>query len=402
MKGSIIFNGNIRLETDFIQTFQDRILASNHSDPVVRDSKKVLLVTAAWQKREFYESHVKEALYDIGLDPAFDGSYDQNIQNLSVYHDFNTFKTHEPELYAAYHTKQEVIQQVKIFYREKNSGLIGILQRQLRNLKATFRGATLYKALTYNVAEASRQLEALGPWDLLFHYACQDIQASMASIRANDAQMLQVCKEIDDHFFATSGIQQNVRYQTMKKALEDRILSSNSIFIFGGHIAVLFNRLNFFKLKEAFVEALHRGTNFYTVSAGSLSLCEYLIVFDDNSTEWTGSSRMYDFEFFDQGFGIVSKVQMFPHCKDYIHMEDPDTVTYLAARFNLNLPVGLDEHSFLLMDTYTHKDKEYERFVSVGDDEGLYLFDLTGQVKVKRYGEELVLPGTRFYSPLAE
>jgi hypothetical protein len=361
MKGSIIFNGNIRLETDFIQTFQDRILASNHSDPVVRDSKKVLLVTAAWQKREFYESHVKEALYDIGLDPAFDGSYDQNIQNLSVYHDFNTFKTHEPELYAAYHTKQEVIQQVKIFYREKNSGLIGILQRQLRNLKATFRGATLYKALTYNVAEASRQLEALGPWDLLFHYACQDIQASMASIRANDAQMLQVCKEIDDHFFATSGIQQNVRYQTMKKALEDRILSSNSIFIFGGHIAV-----------------------------------------DDNSTEWTGSSRMYDFEFFDQGFGIVSKVQMFPHCKDYIHMEDPDTVTYLAARFNLNLPVGLDEHSFLLMDTYTHKDKEYERFVSVGEDEGLYLFDLTGQVKVKRYGEELVLPGTRFYSPLAE
>ena len=219
----------------------------------------------------------------------------------------------------------------------------------------------------------------------------------MEKIRENDAQMLRVCHEIDDYFFSTSQVAQDPLYQAIKKQLEERILSANSIFIFGGHIAVLWNRLNFFKLKEAFVEALSRGTNFYTVSAGSLCLCEYLVVFDDNSNEWTGSSRMYDYELFDQGFGLVTKVQLFPHCRDYIFMEDPDTIAYTAARFNRSACVGLDQNSFLMMETYRDGACEYERFSSVGKQEGLYVFQPSGEVKITQRGDELLLPGTRFY-----
>lgn len=397
MKGSIVFNGNIQLETDFIQAFHSQILSSQHQDPAVRASRKVLLVTAAWQKREFEEAHIKRALYQIGIQPQFEGGFDQNIQNLSIYHDFNFFKAKEPGLYWIYHSKQQVIQQVKLFYREKNAGLIRILQKQLAMLKQNFEGLSLARALAYDVSLGQTRLHFLKPLELLYHYACQDIQATMEKIRENDAQMLQVCHEIDDYFFTTSQVAQDPLYQAIKKQLEERILSANSIFIFGGHIAVLWNRLNFFKLKEAFEEALNRGTNFYTVSAGSLCLCPYLVVFDDNSNAWTGSSRMYDYELFDQGFGLVTKVQLFPHCKDYIFMEDPDTIAYTAARFNHSVCVGLDQHSFLLMETYREGAQEYERFVSVGQDEGLYVFKPSGEIHVKHCGDELVLPGTRFY-----
>ncbi len=386
MKGRIVFNGNIQLEQDFIHSFREALLDSQHQDLTVRDTRKTLLITAAWQKQEHDEQHVRDALHGIGL---------EHVENLSLYHAFNELRAADPDLYQVYHTKQKVVQQVKLFYREKNSGLIRILQNQLRLLRETFPDISLAQVLAYDVYSGQQTLGEYNPWQLLYHYACQDIQASIAKLREHDEHMLQVCHEIDDTFFANSGVLEHPLYHHIRHQLAERLLSANSIFVFGGHIAVLFNRLNFFRLKDVFVEALERGSNFYTVSAGSMSLCDYIVVFDDDSNEWTRSTRMADFELFDKGFGLVSKVQLFPHCKDYIAMEDPDTVAYTAARFNRSLCVGLDQRSFLQMETYTHNEKEYERFMSVGAREGLYVFGVDGKVTVKHTGEELRLPGTR-------
>jgi len=400
MKGRIVFNGNIQLETEFIQAFRSHLLDSLHSDPQVRDSRKTLLITAAWQKRELDEKHVRQSLQEIGIPAQVQDQ--ENIQNLSIYHAFNHLKQRDPKLYQRYHAKQQVIQQVKRFYREKNSGLIRILQNQVSLLRETFPQLSLAQMLRHDIAEAQSQLSEYNPWQMLYHYACQDIQASLQKLREHDQQMLAVCHEIDAAFFSSSGVQQHPLYQEIRAELQARILSANSIFIFGGHIAVLYNRLNFFDLKEIFHEALERGTSFYTVSAGSLCLCDYLVVFDEDSHEWTGSERMYDFELFDKGFGLVTKVQLFPHCRDYITMEDPDTIAYTAARFNRSLCVGLDQQSFLLMETYAHQQQEYERFLSVGQEEGLYLFQPDGRVEVKHYGEELSLPGTLPWSLRAQ
>ncbi len=394
MKGTILFNGNIRFETDFIEQFKNRILSSNHIDSKIVDSKKVLLITAAWQKREFKENHIKQALYDIGIQPSFKNGFDQNIQNLSIYHDFNRFKDHVPSIHSFYHTKQQVIQKVKEFYREKNSGLISILQKQLAILKEAFNNVSLHAVLSYDVQLTSNNLNSINQWELLYHYGCKDIQSTMKKLTENDDEMIKVCHEIDDYFFSNSNIQKNDTYKYMKEELEERILSSNSIFIFGGNVAVLYNRLNFFKLKDTFKQALDNGTNFYTISAGSLSLCDKIIVLDDNSNEWAGKN-MYDYELFDVGFGLVKKVQIFPHCRDYIHLEDSDTITYTVERFKDTMCVGLDENSFLLLETYQENGQEFERFSSIGKKDGLYLFNKNGNVKITNYSEELNLPGTK-------
>lgn len=394
MKGTIVFNGNIIRESDFIEKFRDRILSSNHINPEIQDSKKVLLITAAWQKSEFQENHIKQALYNIGIQPKYVNGFDENIQNLSVYHDFNTFKKEVPNIHGFYHSKQQVIQRVKTFYREKNSGLISILQRQLNILKSTFKNISLHSALTYDVAYNADNLNSINQWELLYHYGCKDIQGTMQKLVENDSEMIKVCREIDDYFFINSNVQNNEVYKILKANLEERILSSNSIFIFGGNVAVLYNRLNFFKLKDAFIEALNNGTNFYTVSAGSLSLCDNIIVFDDNSNEWAGKN-MYDYELFDVGFGLVKKVQIFPHCIDYIHLDDKDTVTYTVERYKGSLCLGLDQESFLLMETYQENGKEYERFSSIGKEDGLYILNHDGSVRITDYLEELDLPGTK-------
>lgn len=395
MKGRIVFNGNIQLETEFIERFAEQLLESSHTNPQVRDSRKILMITAAWQKREFDEKHLREKLYQIGHQPHYEGENDLNLQNLGIYNAFNQLREIDADLYQHYHAKQQVIQQVKLFYREKNSGLIRIFQNQLSLLRQTFPHISLAQVLAYKIEPGRQSLSDYNPWETLYHYACQDIQASIEKLREHDQQMLKVCHEIDDAFFESSQVMQHPIYHQIREELKRRIASASSIFIFGGHIAVLYNRLNFFRLREAFRQALDNGTNFYTVSAGSMTLCDYLVVFDEDSKEWSGSGRMHDFELFDRGFGLVTKVQLFPHCKDYIEMEDPDTVAYTAARFNRSQCVGLDQRSFLSMETYQEKGREYERFLSVGQDEGLYLFGMDGKIQTKHYGDELVLPGTR-------
>ena len=117
-----------------------------------------------------------------------------------------TFKKEEHDLHAFYHSKQKLIQKVKEFYREKNSGLISILQKQVKNLKKTFRHITLHQILSYEVKENYSEITDFNQYQLLYHYACQDIQNTMQKIKENDTLMTKVCKEIDDYFFINSQI----------------------------------------------------------------------------------------------------------------------------------------------------------------------------------------------------
>ncbi|MHB8877504.1 MAG: hypothetical protein ACYC8T_27755 [Myxococcaceae bacterium] len=389
MQGSILFNGNVNREADFITRFRDRILASNHEDPAVRASRKVLMVTAAWKKDEYKEGHIRSALNSIGVESTYEGAYDTTIQNLGAYHEFNALKAREPELYRQYHEKQEVIKQLKQFYRRKNSQLVNLLKEQNNLLKGSYPESTLATVLQYPVHSMRKDLGSLTPRQLQFHYCAQDIQETMESIVANDARMVDICNELDLSFQASSGVMQNPTYRELKAKLEQRILGASSVFIFGGFVAVLYNRLNFFKLKGAVVEALRRGTNFYTVSAGTGLFCNSIILYDDYGGDRHAAS---DFEFFDNGFGIVTTVQVFPHCMDRIKTDDPDNLAYLAGRFGSSCCVGMNQESYLLREIRDEGGVPRERFTSMGDKDGVYVFDALGRKAMKGKGEEIVLP----------
>jgi hypothetical protein len=402
MKGSIILNGNISFEPDYIHTFKDKILSSVHSDPEVRKNRKVLLITAAWRGDEHKEEHVKKALKDIGIPSIMKDGYDQNIQNLSIYHEFNNFKKQEPELHRFYHEKQKNIKAIKELYRQKNFTQVQILKRQLCRIKEEFPGTTFAQAMAYDVKEGFKKIMEARDIDTSthrFHYYCRELQYTLKHIRSIDKEMAVVSSEFDDYFFKKSGIEKNPTYIGQKKMLEERILSSNTIFIFGGHVAVLMNRLNFYKLKDAFRKALASGTNFLTVSAGTDVMCDKIILFGWVDIEYPDPCR--EFEFFDHGFELITKLTPFPHCIERIKTDDPDTLSYLAHRFDGSICVGLDQKSFLKLETYVDENGEmYERYVSVGKDEGVYVFNKSGEMEVKQYGQELAIPGSKLYEQL--
>lgn len=390
MQGSIVFNGNLRFETDFIHRFRDRILSSNHQDPAVQKSRKVLLVTAAWRRDEFDEGHIRQAFAEIGL--AAPSDLDQAVENLGVYNAFLEFKEKEPETYLLYHEKQEALKEIKRFYRMSNLRLVGILKEQLQMARERFPDASMAGMLDYPVKERARHLDRMDDLRRLYHHECRQLQHSLEQIRDTDRNMVETCRDIEFSFYRRSRLSHNPLWKAIRKRLEEKISQSSSIFIFGGHTAVLLNRLSFFRLQPALQQALAQGSNFYTISAGSVVLCRTVLLYDDLAQDHGRPQR--EFEFFDLGFGLVSKVILFPHCRDRISLDDPDNLAYLAHRFRGSACLGLDQESFLLMDTYTQGRNTYERFASVGSHEGVYLFDKSGRKIIVPDGYELALPGT--------
>lgn len=388
MKGFIVINGNARFESDFIHSQRERLLSSHHIDPAVRNWRKVLLITAAWRKDEFNEGHVKDALLSIGIPSRESGGFEQNIQNLGLYHEFNRLRDIDPGLYAFYHRKQEVIKKTKEFYARKNNEFLAILRDQVRMMRELFPNASLNGILDYDVPHHSRDLTGFDEIELFHHFCCQDVQDTMAKIIENDSLMLRICDQIEGYFRDRSRVEEHPVYIAMREEFRNRILSANSIFIFGGHMPVLLNRLKFFDLKGVFNEALCRGTNFYTVSAGSMALADKVIVYDDFGHRAEGGHGR-EFEFFDNGLGLVTKVAIFPHCMDRIQTDEPDNLSYLANRFSSGPCVGLNEESFLLVETVQDPQtgSVCDRFVSIGHGDGVYVFDQSGRKICRRFGE---------------
>ncbi|MBI4871000.1 MAG: Type 1 glutamine amidotransferase-like domain-containing protein [Candidatus Riflebacteria bacterium] len=390
MKGWIVFNGNIVLDVDFVHRHAERILDSHHVDAEVRDWRKVLLITAGWQRGEFDEAHLKQAFGEIGVPSRFEGKFDQNIQNLAVYHEFNSLKKAEPELYRQYHEKQQVIIKTKEFYRLKNNEFLRILREQLQYVKEMYPSVTLAELLAYDVAHHQADLHKFTERELLFHYCCHEIQDTLAAIVANDEKMIAICGEIERYFRSRSLVDESPHFIRIRDRLRQRILSANSIFLFGGNVAVLLNRLQFFRLTDVFHEALWRGTNFYSVSAGSMVLADKVIVYDDFWGDGQEQPRK-EFEYFDHGVGLVTKLALFPHCLDRIQTDDPDNLSYLAHRFSSGLCVGLNQESFLLAETCRDEasGQVRERFVSLGTEDGVYVFDHSGAKRCYSGGAEL-------------
>ena len=120
--GWIFLNGNVNKEEDLVNMCLKRIQNPETFVESLNKTKKVLLVTAAFQKgHEHHDRHLIESFEHIGIDAKWENGNPQNIQNLSVWTMFNDFKYKEPWLYRRYTEKQDQIKAFKQDYLIKNS-----------------------------------------------------------------------------------------------------------------------------------------------------------------------------------------------------------------------------------------------------------------------------------------
>jgi peptidase E len=370
MAGLIVFNGNIGAETDFIYWMADRIVTSRHRDAAVRDSRRVVLVTAAWEDNEYQEGHLKDALRSVGVPSEWRDGHEVNIVNLGAWHAYREFASREPALWEKWREREALIEETRRLYLERNSFYIEMLRRSLNEVRRRLPHLRLWEILADRNGEFSHPPASFDGDGLMGVFVARDIRETVARLIENDDRMVELLRELDDHFIAGTGLHYNATWQELRERLERTLLGANTVFLFGGNLGALHRCLNFFRLRETFGEAWRRGTSLFASSAGSLLLCDRIIVYNDFPSEF-GERR--EFQLFDRGFGLVRHLQLFPHCMDRIQTDDTDNLSYLAHRFQNRMCVGLNEHSFLQIDT------EPELcLTSVGEHDGVYVFDPAG------------------------
>ena len=374
MRGRIVFNGNFPDEAALAGRIAEWLHDPRHADPSVRESRRVLLVTAGWKQDEYDEAHVKRALAGVGIASRVVNGYDINIQNLSAWHAFEELQRVEPEVARRWRARERLADITRGLYVEKNAFQVAHLRRALANLHERSPSLRLGHVLADTSASFTHPPDDFDDDRLLAHFLAMGLRDSIAALSASDDQMVENLRVLDEHFVAATGLHFNPTWLRLRARLEERLLEASAIFLFGGDLSALHHSLTFFRLRDAFLEALRRGASIFAVSAGALLLCDRIIVYNDFPSD-LGPRR--EFQLFDRGFGLVRQLQIFPHCMDRIQTDDEDNLSYLACRFRHRTCVGLNEESFLLVEPSVEDDGGV-RAVSVGRRDGVYVFDKLG------------------------
>ncbi len=411
IRGDIFLNGNVANERDLVQMVSRHVLEPRTFRDDLNATRKTLLVTAAWKKgHEFNERHVIGYLEEIGLDAGWRGGYPTNIQNLGLYTAFERFIKAEPKLYAIYHEKQETIKALKLGYFVKNGDRLTRVFADFGEFRRLIPGLGFFD-LFYSIDDEK---------DLDFFTRDLDLAALNAKVKAirdlhrnakarglarrigedlnvmieEDRALYAECRRIENQFFESSGIERSGLYLEQRAEMEGRILSSASIFIFGGRVYVLNNRLRFYRLAEVFERALAQGTNTYGVSAGSI--CQT----DDFALNFEKQFKGGFLRAEDHGMGLVRGIWIFTHANDYRYIvrADESMLSMFAIRHFPQIVVGLSRNSILRVRKYRDDAKrEFMRYVSYGTDPVL-VFGVRGRATKLAEGDEIVIEGTRHFN----
>jgi hypothetical protein len=334
-------------------------------------------VTAAWGPREYDESAVRQALNDVGVPSEWSGEHDRNIANLCAWHGWRAYLDRHPDVAAVDQELREVEEATRQFYVEKTSFHGARVRRAVASARSrlpTFRLGDL----PLQPREHARPAATLDGQPLLARALARELVHDLTDLVENDQRMMAALGQAGDTLAERTGLWLDPDWRTERARLEARILGADAIMLFGGDPGALLHALRFFDLRPALQESLRRGATLLGVSAGSLVLCERMIVYDNFHPD----PAHREFRLVDRGMGLVPGLQVLPHCMDRIHTDDPDN---LARRFSSRVCVGLNEESFLLFQPGVPS------ATSVGEHDGVYVFGPDGHKRRHARGDDVPL-----------
>jgi len=370
--GAFLFNGNIGSPTGLVARTRPHF-----GD---RTPLRVLLVTAAWGPGEYGEQGIRDALNAHGVPSDWSGGHDRLIYNLCAWHAWRDYLAQRPRVAAVDAEVRAIQEATRRFYVDKTRFHAERIREAARFARARL-GSFRIGDLPLAPRDGVQSPASIAGRDVLARALTRELVHDLHDLVENDRRMMGALAEEDEVVAARTGMRVDSAWLAQQRELSDRILAADVILIPGGDPDALLDALRFFDLRPALVETMRRGATIISVSAGSLVLCERMIIYDNFSPD----PARREFRLHDRGLGLVGGVQILPHCMDRIHTDDPDNLAYLARRFSTRLCVGLNEESFLWIDPATPRAR------SVGLHDGVYVFGADGVKWRYDRGEEIPL-----------
>lgn len=251
-------------------------------------------ISAGWQEREGELDELRTHV-------------DSEVHDLRIYERSERVFEEDPELRGAHRQRQALLQEQQDLYRLR-------LQHYKDALRELFEQTDATAAL---LRRARRQ--------------------ALAALRRLDAQHLMA--------IATAHQQFEQQYRPADRpavrAAAERVMryvdQANAVFIAGGHVAVLLNRLRL--LGGA---TLLRNKPVVAWSAGAMITGDAIALFHDNPPQ--GQAHV---ELLENGLALLPRVLALPHAASRLRLDDSARVAVLARRFAPRSCVTLNDGDWL-------------------------------------------------------
>lgn len=262
----------------------------------------VVTITAGWEERELEDRELEEHLGG-------------RIINLELFRRAEDVFQRDPELFAGMRQRHD----------------------RLRKLQRLY-GLRLGHSLA-----AARELLRRRPADQLDDLLESEIDDAIELVRLLDTQHAKRLREVhaafEDEWRPT---ERDVVGQHRREILQV-MAEAGALFLAGGHVAILLNRLRLFSLGPHLA-----SLPVFAWSAGAMVLTEKVVVFHDNPPQGKGNPELLEL-----GLGLVPSVVALPHASRRLKLSDPVRVELFARRFGPGPCIALDEHSEMLWDGAT-------------------------------------------------
>ncbi|HKZ73256.1 MAG TPA: Type 1 glutamine amidotransferase-like domain-containing protein [Steroidobacteraceae bacterium] len=160
---------------------------------------------------------------------------------------------------------------------------------------------------------------------------------AIAALRRLDRAHLAGIRRVRAQFDAELRPLERPAVRATLAVLSREIAEANAVFIAGGHVAVLLNRLRLFG-----GASLLQDKPVIAWSAGAMVACESVVLFHDHPPQGAGNA-----ETFDEGLALARGLIVFPHARTRLRLHDATRIALLARRFAPARCVTLDEDSAL-------------------------------------------------------
>jgi hypothetical protein len=254
----------------------------------------VVAITAGWQEREG----------ELG---ALDEHLGAPARDLRLYERAEAAFTRDPELHAAYRSRQNELRRLQDLYRIR----LDHAKAAARDLLRSDDGSPL---------------------------ARKALRAAVEGLRRLDAEHLRDIHTLHRRFENAWGPAQRPVLATQAAELERLVSGAALVCIAGGHVAVLLNRLRLFGL-----ERVLRTRPVAAWSAGAMVLAERIVLFHDHPPQGAGNA-----EVFEAGLALIRSAVFLPHAASRLATADAARVALLARRLAPATCYTLDDGSRLL------------------------------------------------------
>lgn len=222
--------------------------------------------------------------------------------------------------------------------------------------EAIFRDDTLFREAHRAHQERLKMLQDI------YKVRLQDMQKSIRSLHQSrnkkpqlyDTEIdhgMEMIRHLDAHHFkrlAEINLDFEQRWQPAERSdirqhrdeLADILAPCDCIFISGGHVAVLLNRIRLFGL-----ESMLATKSIVAWSAGAMVLSKRIVLFHDSPPQGFGHA-----EIFEGGLDLIDNIIPLPHARTRLKLEDHVRVSLFARRFNQERCITLDENAGIVIE----------------------------------------------------